>query len=163
MDLCGDEFLPPNTEASQAVLTTNGGQVIPLWLWWHGGSQAVGTLRRGKAMGRSLLAWSETVPAVATRGCPVPSRKPAPLCSSGALPLMTHPLRGDFWFGLAGGLCWGPGCLEFADVAQEESTEVRENKQGQWKVKAGVGGTWVTMEGSGPPLPTLLGSWWEQG
>lgn len=32
------------------------------------------------------------------------------------------PLRGDFWFGLAGGLCWGPGCLEFADVAQEEST-----------------------------------------
>ena len=36
---------------------------------------------------------------------------------------MAHPLRGDIWFGLAGGLCWGPGCLESAEVAQEESTE----------------------------------------
>lgn len=41
--------------------------------------------------------------------------------------------------------------------------KVRENKQEQWKVKAGVEGTWVTIEGSGPPLPTLLGGWWEQG
>lgn len=36
VDLWGDEFLLPNTEASQAVLTTNSGQVIPLWLWWPG-------------------------------------------------------------------------------------------------------------------------------
>ena len=86
MDLWGDEFLLPNTEASQVVLTTNSSQVIPLRLWWHGGSQAVGTLRRGKAMSRSLLAWCETVPAVATRGCQSPQGSQHPSEALGPSP-----------------------------------------------------------------------------
>lgn len=47
----------------------------------------------------------------------------APRQPLGPFPRMAHPLREEAWPGLATGLCWGPGCLESVEAAQEEGTE----------------------------------------
>ena len=61
--------------------------------------------------------------ALATRGCQSPPGSQGPSAACGPFPRMAHPLREEAWPGLATGLCWGPGCLESVEAAQEEGTE----------------------------------------
>lgn len=63
-----------------------------------------GNPEKGQSRGGSLPAWCETLPAVAARGCQSPPGRQRPLRPWGS-PLMAHPLRGDVWLGLVGGLC----------------------------------------------------------
>lgn len=69
------------------------------------------------------MGWGEAVPDVTTRGRSPSQEASAPLQPWDPFPRMAHPLREEAWPGLAAGLCWGPGCLESVEAAQEEATE----------------------------------------
>lgn len=126
MDLCGDEFLLPNTEASQAVLTTNSGRSHPplaLVAWRISSS---GNPEEGAKPWAGLV---RDCASCGHQGVPSPLKEASTPLQLWGPPLDDSPAQRRLlvlaWLVVFAG---SPGCLEFADVAQEESTEVRENE-----------------------------------
>lgn len=128
-DLWGDNPVT-NHKSITGVLTRNGCKVHPC-LPLPSGPGGEGNVWSSGDPEKGLNCQGSQIPCLPTlKLCQLlppraasPHREArAPLQPSGPFPMAAYPLREEAWPGRDAGLCWGPGHLESAEMAQEEAT-----------------------------------------